>query len=293
MAMDMNIDLFWGQTVDARRFCLDLRPPSDCELAVVSAGRERCEAHYLVERESFPYYCIEFVLSGEGELEVGGRNFKLFPGTMFSYGPDTAHKIVNSRTKPMTKYFVDFAGSRATPLLESIPLEHGNPIELGRPEQCYSLFEELIRQGQGMGSQIQGICAKLLECIVLAASQSSLPHGSMEGRAAAAFKRCDEYIRSNFMRIDSITEVAAACSIETAYMCRLFKRFAQSSPYNYILRLRMNRAAEALREGGPLIKEVAEACGFKDQYLFSRQFKRILGISPERYRELAFRGLRH
>ena len=92
------------------------------------------------------------------------------------------------------------------------------------------------------------------------------------------------------MEIDSITEVAAACSVETAYMCRLFKRFERSSPYNYILRLRMNRAAESLREGQLLVKEVAAACGFKDQYLFSRQFKRVMGVSPERYRQLYPRG---
>ena len=290
MAMDMNIDLFWGQTADAKRFCLELRPSSGLELAVISGGRERCEANYLVERESFPYRCIEFVLSGEGELDIEGKSYRLLPGTMFSYGPGVAHRIANSKANPMTKYFVDFTGSLADGLLKRIPIEYGHPIEIGRPEQCHSLFEELIRQGQGMGQATQDICSKLLECIALSASQSALPHGSMEGRAAAAFRRCEDYIRAKFMEIDSITEVAAACSVETAYMCRLFKRFERSSPYNYILRLRMNRAAESLREGQLLVKEVAAACGFKDQYLFSRQFKRVMGVSPERYRQLYPRG---
>lgn len=289
MAFDLNTDLFWKQTADVKRFTLDLRPPKGCKLTVVSGGRERCEPDYLVERESFPYHCIEFVLSGEGRFEIDGRRFGLSPGTMFSYGPGTAHKIENSKNAPMTKYFVDFAGSQAKALLKSVPLETGSPVELGRPEQCYSLFEELIHQGQGAGSRTQGICVKILECIALAAAQSSLPHGSLEGRAAAVFRKCDAFIRKNFMRVRSIGEVSAECSIETAYMCRLFKRFAKESPYRQILRLRMTRAAELLRDGAPLVKEVAEECGFSDQYLFSRQFRRVMGLSPARYRKLTER----
>jgi AraC-like DNA-binding protein len=289
MALDMNVDIFWSKTAEARRFILDLRPPPDAELAVVSGGRERCEPEYLVARESFPYHCLEFVLSGEGELEVGGKRFKLLPGSLFSYGPGVPHRIANSKNNPMTKYFVDFAGTRSDAFLEAIPLRPGEAAELGRPELLYSLFEELIRQGQAGGAQAQGICSKLLECLGQAARHSALPHGSLEGRAAEAFRKCEAYIRERYMSIGSIGEVAAACSIETAYMCRLFKRFERSSPYNLILRLRMGHAAEALRSGNPLVKEVAAACGFADQYQFSRQFKRVMGVSPERFKELAGR----
>ena len=253
--------LFWGQTIEERRFCLELNPSPDAELAVVSGGRERCEAHYLVEREGFPYQCLEFVLSGEGELEVGGRRFKLRPGTAFSYGPGVPHRLSNSKSKPMTKYFVDLCGRRATGLLAEMPLEHGTPVELGEPEQAYRLFEELIRQGLGMGRRSHELCAKLLECLCLAVSQTAMPHGSLSGKAASSFMKCKELIQGRFMEIGGLQELASACGLETAYMCRLFKKFERTSPYNYILRLRMNRAAELLRDGRSLVKEVAAAWG--------------------------------
>ncbi len=281
--------LFWGQTVEERRFCLEMNPSPDMELAVVSGGRERCKPHYLVERDGFPYQCLEFVLSGEGELEIAGRRFKLKPGTVFSYGPGVAHRISNSKSKPMTKYFADFSGRRAAELLAGIPLEHGTPVELSEPEQAYRLFEELIRQGLGMGRKSQELCAKLLECLCLAISQTAMPHGSMSGKAASSFMRCKEAIQARYMQIESLQELASACGLETAYMCRLFKKFERTSPYNYILRLRMGRAAELLRDGRSLVKEAASACGFQDQYQFSRCFKKVYGIAPGQYRTLSSR----
>jgi AraC-like DNA-binding protein len=284
---DAANSLFWGQTVDEMRFYLEMPPSPTADLTVVASGRERCRPHYLVARDGFPYQCIEFVLSGEGELELAGRRFKLRPGTVFSYGPGVPHRIANSKSKPMTKYFADFSGRRAAGLLASIPLEHGTPMELNEPAQAYRLFEELIRQGLGMGRNSQVLCAKLLECLCLAIAQTAMPHGSLSGKAASSFMRCKETIQARFMEIESLQALASACGLETAYMCRLFKKFERTSPYNYILRLRMGRAAELLRNGRSLVKEVACACGFQDEYQFSRCFKSVYGIAPGQYRTLS------
>jgi len=287
---EVESNLFWGQTAESKRFCLDINPSPEADLAVVSGGRERCEPRYLVERDGFPYQCLEFVLSGEGELEIEGRRFKIKAGSVFSYGPGVRHRIATSKAKPMTKYFVDFCGLKAERLLKEIPLEHGVPLELGEPEHAYRLFEELVRHGLGMGRRSHELCSKLLECLFLAVSQSSAPYGSLSGKAASSFMKCKEIVQERFMELEGLQELADACGLEAAYMCRLFKKFERSSPYNYIMRLRMGRAAELLRDGRSLVKEVAASCGFQDQYQFSRCFKRMHGIAPGQYRELASRG---
>ncbi|MFN6192040.1 MAG: helix-turn-helix domain-containing protein, partial [Planctomycetia bacterium] len=64
--------------------------------------------------------------------------------------------------------------------------------------------------------------------------------------------------------------------------CRLFRRFDNSSPYQYLLRQRMSLAADLLTHDGLLVRQVAAYLGFADQYQFSRAFKRVSGISPGR-----------
>lgn len=56
-----------------------------------------------------------------------------------------------------------------------------------------------------------------------------------------------------------------------------------TSPHEWTLRLRMNRAAKLLRNGS-LIKIVASEVGYKQISHFSREFKRVFGVSPTHFR---------
>ena len=98
--------------------------------------------------------------------------------------------------------------------------------------------------------------------------------------AFATYQRCRNEINNHYLELTSLGEIASTCHVDQAYLCRLFKRFDQQSPYQYLLRLRMNYAAELLLVPGTLVKEVADKLGFEDQFHFSRTFKKVLGISP-------------
>ena len=81
-------------------------------------------------------------------------------------------------------------------------------------------------------------------------------------------------------------QVARECRVDPAYLCRLFRRYAHQSPYQFLLRLKMNLAAEQLQNPELLIKQVASQLGFSDPFHFSRAFKKIFGLSPEDFRRL-------
>jgi AraC-like DNA-binding protein len=74
--------------------------------------------------------------------------------------------------------------------------------------------------------------------------------------------------------------------VDAAYLCRLFRRYDHQTPYQFLLRLKMNLAAERLQNPGVLVKQVAAELGFHDPFHFSRAFKSILGLSPEAFRRL-------
>ena len=57
-----------------------------------------------------------------------------------------------------------------------------------------------------------------------------------------------------------------------------------------LLAVKMNRAAELLAVGSPLVKQVAEAVGFADPYHFSRAFKAVHGLSPRAFVLFSRRG---
>ena len=60
-------------------------------------------------------------------------------------------------------------------------------------------------------------------------------------------------------------------------------------PNNYINKLRMERAAEMLRQTELSMTEIAERTGFSSSRYFSTMFKKYMGVTPTQYKNDASR----
>jgi len=58
-----------------------------------------------------------------------------------------------------------------------------------------------------------------------------------------------------------------------------------TSPYHYILELRLEQIAERLRNSSATLGEIAAEFNYPNQFLLSRQFKARYGMSPQHYRQ--------
>ena len=280
-------EFFSADVTEARRFYLDLHPPKNRQLAVVCGGLERCKPDYAIDRESFPFYSIEYVVRGRGEVNLKGRAYSLQPGRLLSYGPGVPHHIIGDKEDALVKYFVDFTATRATMLLRSCGLPPGRASQVVPANALQPLFDELIQAGLRVRRESGALCVKLLECLALRIAGACAPPASAETQAFATFQRCRQYIEQHSLRLKTLGQIAGECHVNNAYLCRLFRRYDSQSPCQYLLRLKMNYAAQRLQEQGALIKKVAEEAGFADPFHFSRAFTSVFGLSPS-----AFRGLR-
>ena len=112
-----------NQVTAARRFYLNLKPRSSAKIAVVCGGLEECAADYVIERNTFPFWSVEFVGGGVETLTLAGKSYALCTGSIFVYGPGVPHLIRTSRDHTLVKYFVDFIGEPSQPLLRACGLK--------------------------------------------------------------------------------------------------------------------------------------------------------------------------
>jgi AraC-like DNA-binding protein len=279
-------EFFSPQVSEARRFYLNLNPSKKTPLSVVSGGLEYCLPDYRIQRPTFPFYSLEYVVRGRGSLRLNNRDHKLQPGTVFSYAPGIAQTISADPEDPLVKYFVDFAGSHSKAILRSCGLPAGNASQLALPHELQNLFNELIECGQRGRPGANVLCGTLLECLSLKIAESRIPHESAETLSLLTYQDCRRHIEENFQRLKTLEQLASECHLDAAYLCRLFQRYDHQSPYKFLMRLKMNLAAEWLEQPGALVKQVAERAGFRDQFHFSRAFKSVFGVSPNTFRRL-------
>jgi AraC-like DNA-binding protein len=279
-------DFFSPHVAWARRFYLDLHPRAGRTLTLVCGGVETCTPDYAVQRRTFPFHSIEYVVSGRGTVKLHGRMHDVQPGSLFSYGPGVSHDIAVDPAAPLVKYFVDFSGRRAGALLRSCSLAGGRVSRVFPANELQAVFDELIRCGlQGTHYSVAA-GEKLLESLVLKIAAARAPWQGRETLAFGTYQQCRQHMRQHFRRLKTLEQIAAECRLNPAYLCRLFRRYDQQTPYQSLLRLKMNLAAERLQQSAILVKQVAEEAGFGDAFHFSRAFKSVFGLSPDAFRRL-------
>jgi AraC-like DNA-binding protein len=271
------------QVSEARRYYLDLSPKPGPRMVVVCGGCERMRPDYQVQRRTFPFLAVEFVAEGEGALELAGRSYALRPGMAFAYGPGAAHLIRNEPARPMLKYYVDFAGADAERLLGESALGGWRAVQVSSPTEVGEIFELLQREGSSQSRYGARLCAELLPVLLTKITERAVVGGASAPRALATYQRAKQWMEKHYLEVKTVEAVAVACHVELAYLCRLFRRFAHTTPYQFLLRLRLNRATELLLDGGLMVKEVAEQLDFADAFHFSRTFKRVYGLAPDQF----------
>jgi AraC-like DNA-binding protein len=279
-------EFFSEQVLEANRFYLDAHSRKHHTLKAVCGGSEHCGPNYRIDRLDFPFYSIEFVARGKGSVVLKNKEYGLFAGRVFSYGPDMAHVITSEANDPLVKYFVDFIGSEALKTLRKFGLAPGHVVQVASPEIILQIFEDLIRNGQNDSPYTLLLCKAILEQLILKIAESSIFEQSRTSASFFTYQNSRDIIQRNFKTLQSLEEIAEQCHIDSAYLCRLFKRFDNRSPYQYLMRMKMNLAAQRLQLPDASVKEIAFELGFSDPFHFSRVFKRIFGISPSVFKNL-------
>lgn len=94
--------------------------------------------------------------------------------------------------------------------------------------------------------------------------------------------RAMHYIRNHYSNI-SLADVAAAVNLNPTYFSNCFKKATGQSYSTYLNKIRIEKSKQLLIEGDS-IAEIAQQVGFSDQSYFTNVFKKIEGISPNRWK---------
>ncbi len=82
--------------------------------------------------------------------------------------------------------------------------------------------------------------------------------------------------------LENLSEVAG---LSRAAFAQKFKKITGDTPAHYLARIRIQKAMDMLRATNDGLEIIAEKVGYGDSFVFSKAFKRILGVSPKEFRK--------
>ena len=81
----------------------------------------------------------------------------------------------------------------------------------------------------------------------------------------------------------TVGQLARVAHMSESTLTRMFQRVTGRPPMDHVIRVRIARAQELLQQG-MRITEAAFQCGFNDGAYFSRQFRKVAGMTPREFR---------
>ena len=231
------------------------------------------------------YYGIQYNQSGSLELKIGNGQkrtvsgsfaFITHPGARFSYHllPGEKHNY----------HAVCFTGERVRKFLECgllslkpaiYPIHDSKRFmqtildliamrSIGRREMCVNYIKNLLLQIHFSDERKRTAAITSYQC--------------------RALKELAEKIRRNYSAPWDFSAEARKIFISERHFRTLFARINDLPPLHFLLRIRLEKAAERLIHTRDTAKSISYECGFHDEFYFSRLFKKYYHLSPRQYR---------
>ncbi len=103
-------------------------------------------------------------------------------------------------------------------------------------------------------------------------------------RPSPDIRRITAFLEKNAHRTVPTAELARACGLSERSLYRRLDKALGITPYEWMLRVRIQKAAEALIQTEEKVAEIATAHGFCDQSTFTQHFRKRIGVTPKQFR---------
>ena len=156
-------------------------------------------------------------------------------------------------------------------------------IQPKNPEYFLKIFENAARLWKRMDKTAYNIAIRSVYDIIIGIEKENkriyMPNKKEAILAPALKKIKSDYTESEI----SIKELAELAGVSEVYFRRLFFEKFGITPQEYIINMKIRYAKELLYSGGFSVRRVGELCGYPEPCHFSREFARVVGISPTEY----------
>jgi len=236
--------------------------------------------------EGFPCFHWLHTVQGSGIFTVNGRTEKLSANQGILLRPNVPHSY-RAETPVWSVWFLTFGGSLASSITSALDLQHMRPIGWEEDAPLAGIHREFAEKCR-FSFDLAGINGTLeVFTFLVRLRQFGRVNGqpslsSWHERLTPVYHAIEKQFADPDLGLDKL---AAVLSVSPQHLNALFRKNWGLSPYQYLLRFRIQKAKELLlSEPQRPVKEIARAVGFRETSHFIRMFRKMSGVTPTHFR---------
>ena len=236
---------------------------------------------YYIKREPSPCYIIEYIVSGHGYLEINEEKHKVGPGDTYIIHPGDFCTYYADKDDPYKKYWINFNWEF---FFTQILIAYDINDRVIRNMDLSHFFEELFKLEETSPSndELYIPVSKLIFDVMMKIALHK-ENDTTATRRELAYKVRVLLNKSVTTRI-SINDIAKKFYRSKDDITRQFKKKYNTTPYNYLINLRIGRAKNLLVNSNKTLAEIANHLCFSSEFHFSNTFKKKVGVSPRDFK---------
>ncbi len=224
-------------------------------------------------------YELYYLAAGSREYFVEDKLFSVAVGDFVLIPPKTLHRTGGEYAE---RILVNFTQE----FLESVYT----------PQMAKQLTQCFCHMKITPDTARQGTCVELLK--KLAANPPDSEAALLLGLLLLELSKCTtqeieedtvsaivSYINKNYSTIFGIDQIVEAFFISKYHLCHIFKNAMKMTVIDYLNQIKIKNACQMLCFTQRDMGKIAQMCGYHSAAYFSSVFKKIMGMTPSRYRE--------
>ena len=250
-------------------------------LNVYNCGNQNIEIEHCTKPD---YYIFYFVKEGKGYVTVRQATHKVGAGQGFVLFPNEEARVKSEHKGAMNVTWVAFSGHLVDRYLSRAKLSVYKPVFSDNSEhEVEAMFDRLLAVSTTLPNRYCKIMAQLYSIFGFLLDNAFDIKPEAVSPEFYLIKALD-FIDANYQDDISVEDIAANAGINRKALYAVFKSLTGFSPKDYLIYYRMCKATVLLKDENLSIEVVAVSVGYSDQFHFSKEFKKNVGVSPSVYR---------